>query len=260
MSNNMTERNSKVIAPAMQSKTEKFIQKAIEAHGDKYDYSESLYCGASKKITIICPTHGKFEQRASRHAAGLGCAKCSTTAKLTKETFIEKSKLVHGDRYDYSEVVYLGSKEKVKIKCHEHGYFKQRANAHLEGQGCSGCFKSPLGKNTYQAYCSESHNGMSNVYVIRCTRGNESFIKVGMSSFGVDKRFSSNTKLPYEFEVMAIWKNKAVVVWEKEKLIHKTVKKFSYSPKIGFSGMGECYVDTKAVLDKIFSLLTNLND
>ncbi len=45
-----------------------------------------------------------------------------------------------------------------------------------------------------------------------------------------------------------------------EKLIHKTVKKFSYSPKIGFSGMGECYVDTKAVLDKIFSLLTNLND
>lgn len=255
----MTERNSKVMASAMQSKTEKFIQKAIEVHGDKYDYSETLYLGANNKISIICPKHGKFEQRISRHLSGLGCAKCSIRAKLTKEEFVEKSKLVHGDKYDYSEVVYLGSKEKVKIKCYKHGYFEQRANAHLSGRGCSGCFKSPLGKATYQAYCSENHDGMSNVYVIRCTRGNERFIKVGMSSFGVDKRFSSNEKLPYEFEVIAIWKNKAGIVWDREKLIHKTIKKFSYSPKMGFSGMGECYLDNQVVLDKISSLLTNLN-
>ncbi len=101
----MTADNSKVIAPAMQSKTEKFIQKAIEAHGDKYDYSESLYCGASKKITIICPTHGKFEQRASRHAAGLGCAKCSTTAKLTKETFIHWSVKPRGLARGYKRAI-----------------------------------------------------------------------------------------------------------------------------------------------------------
>ena len=79
--------------------TEEFIRKAIEVHGNKYDYSKLEYKDAFKKVTIICPIHGEFEQVPSSHLIGFGCAKCSGLAKLTTEEFIKKAREVHGDKY-----------------------------------------------------------------------------------------------------------------------------------------------------------------
>ncbi len=60
-------------------------------------------------------------------------------AKLTTEEFIKKAREVHGDRYDYSKVVYVSSKEKITIICPEHGEFLQSPQKHLSGQGCPNC-------------------------------------------------------------------------------------------------------------------------
>ncbi len=43
--------------------------------------------------------------------------------KLTTEQFIEKSRQVHGNRYDYSKVNYINSRTKVTIICPKHGEF-----------------------------------------------------------------------------------------------------------------------------------------
>lgn len=59
--------------------------------------------------------------------------------KLTTEEFIEKAKKVHGDKYDYSKVVYVNNRTKVCIICPEHGEFWQVPNSHLNGNGCSEC-------------------------------------------------------------------------------------------------------------------------
>ncbi len=56
--------------------TNLFIQKAIEKHGDKYDYSLVDYKRASIKIKIICKKHGAFEQRPTQHIQGAGCPLC----------------------------------------------------------------------------------------------------------------------------------------------------------------------------------------
>ena len=47
--------------------TEGFIQKAKEVHGDKYDYSKSMYKTKKEKVTITCPIHGNFEQIGRAH-------------------------------------------------------------------------------------------------------------------------------------------------------------------------------------------------
>ena len=60
---------------------------------------------------------------------------------MNKEIFIEKSKSRHGDKYDYSKVVYVNSKIKVTIICKEHDEFKQTPNSHLKGRGCMRCYK-----------------------------------------------------------------------------------------------------------------------
>ena len=66
--------------------------------------------------------------------------------KLTTDDFAAKAKKVHGDRYDYSQVVYVNSKSKVKILCSEHGCFEQWPSNHLNGQGCPKCGELIKGK------------------------------------------------------------------------------------------------------------------
>ena len=51
-----------------------------------------------------------------------------------REKFIEKAKSIYGEKYDYSEVEYVGSAVKVKIICPEHGPFEKTPNKHLRSQ------------------------------------------------------------------------------------------------------------------------------
>ena len=64
---------------------------------------------------------------------------------LTKEEFIEKSRNIHGDKYDYSKVEYVNAHTKVCIICHIHGEFWQTPDGHyINGQGCPQCRSSKL--------------------------------------------------------------------------------------------------------------------
>ena len=45
--------------------------------------------------------------------------------QLTTQDFIRKSKEIHGDRYDYSDVVYRKGNENVSIICPIFGNFRQ---------------------------------------------------------------------------------------------------------------------------------------
>ena len=121
-----------------------FINICNNVHHNFYDYSKLDYVNNMSKVCIICPEHGEFWQRASSHLHGQDCPKCakkiaSIKKTLTTEEFIEKAKRIHGDKYDYSKVEYEGRKTKVSIICPKHGEFLQRANGHLNGQGCPKC-------------------------------------------------------------------------------------------------------------------------
>lgn len=69
--------------------------------------------------------------------------------KSTKEEFIEKAVKLHGDEYDYSEVIYENNRTEVKIYCRKHKeYFLQKPTKHLAGQGCKKCGYEKNSKNT----------------------------------------------------------------------------------------------------------------
>jgi len=76
------------------------------------------------------------------------------TTQLTTQQFIERSKQVHNNRYDYSQTVYIGTHSKVSIMCREHGVFEQRAKDHLKGSGCQLC--GNVAKATTQAAIAKS--------------------------------------------------------------------------------------------------------
>ena len=59
--------------------------------------------------------------------------------RLTKEEFIAKARIKHGDKYDYSKSEYANSKQPIYIICYKHGGFWQIPSDHLNGSGCPEC-------------------------------------------------------------------------------------------------------------------------
>ena len=124
-----------------------FIMTCEKIHNNKYDYSKTIYISSSEKCLIICPEHGEFKQVPNNHLNGQGCPICglakNTNSKILGfNKFIEKARVVHVDKYDYSLVEYINCKTKVKIICYTHGVFKQRPTHHLQGSGCPICRES----------------------------------------------------------------------------------------------------------------------
>ena len=120
--------------------TKEFINRARRIHNFKYDYNKVIYVNAHENITIICPVHGEFLQRPNGHLNGKGCLECSGKKQLTTEKFVKKAQLVHGNKYDYSKVIYINAHIEVTIICPVHGEFLQSPNAHLDQkQGCPKC-------------------------------------------------------------------------------------------------------------------------
>lgn len=72
----------------------------------------------------------------------------SVPRKLTTEEFIERARSVHGDRYDYSRVVYVKGHLDVEIGCPEHGWFKQTPVSHAgkRASGCNACSMAAAGR------------------------------------------------------------------------------------------------------------------
>lgn len=136
---------AKCASPNYGMTTEMFVEKSREIYGDKYDYSKVVYKKMLEKVCIICPEHGEFWQTPLNHLEGSGCPKCSGRNKTT-EDFIAKARKVHGNKYDYSKVVYKNATEKVCIICPEHGEFWQNPTSHLKGFGCRKCSAQALSK------------------------------------------------------------------------------------------------------------------
>ena len=119
---------------------EQVVARAVSVHGNKYSYEMVEYKDANTKIKILCPEHGVFEQTPANHVnLGKGCPGCYGNKKMTKESFIEKAQLIHGDFYDYTLVNYKNNHEKVTIKCEKHGEFEQTPHNHLMGRKCWLC-------------------------------------------------------------------------------------------------------------------------
>ena len=130
-------------AGKMKLTTEEFVTRASIVHSDKYNYDNVEYKNMHTKVKI---KHNKcdkyFLQSPFEHLKGCGCPYCAGKIKLTTEEFIARANIVHGDKYDYSLVNYINTKNKIKIKHNKCGkMFEQLPSNHLQGQKCSYCFR-----------------------------------------------------------------------------------------------------------------------
>ena len=138
------------------------VCEANKIHDNKYEYDETNYRGVKSKTTIICPTCGPFRQSFYKHIdCGQGCPRCCERnpykgrCEEYENKFISDALAIHGDRYDYSMVKYVRSRDKVKIVCPEHGVFEISPNNHISKvHGCNICAASS-GEKIIHNYLNE---------------------------------------------------------------------------------------------------------
>lgn len=81
-----------------------FIQESNLTHDFKYNYKYVKFNNLHDKITIMCPLHGSFTQRANGHLRGKGCRTCTVGAsegekyllRIIKKVY--KGKVIENDR------------------------------------------------------------------------------------------------------------------------------------------------------------------
>lgn len=143
--------------------TETFIQKARLVHGERYDYSKTVYLSTKDKICIIDPEYGEFWQRPLLHLKGQTprIRKRVENAK-TKEQFVIDARKVHGDLYSYDKVEYKTARIKVCIIDPEYGEFWQAPTDHLNGKGSMA--RSGRMKKTTELFVDQARKIHGDVY------------------------------------------------------------------------------------------------
>lgn len=140
--------------------TAQFITQAREIHGDKYDYSRTIYRSAKEKIIIGCRECGKWydSQTPSNHTHKInrrGCPDCGRKKVhanrspesyhrdplISQDEFILRVNAILGDSVDTSMTKFTGVRNDVEIRCVRCDIvYSQRASRLLIGQmGCHDC-------------------------------------------------------------------------------------------------------------------------
>lgn len=178
--------------------TEKIIlERFLEKHGKRYDYSKFKYNKAKTKETIICKIHGEFKQSSDTHQKGIGCIKCSVIKvgrgkKIINSTAISNLIKTHGDKYDYSKFIYTGVSEDGIVICKVHGEFIIKYNAHQQGGGCQ--------------KCSTSGFSMSKQAILYYVKVKNIAYKIGVTNRTIKDRFRKDFK---NIEIIKTWEYQA---------------------------------------------------
>lgn len=117
---------------------DELIKRFRAIHGDRFSYEKMDYKGFTRKIEIICPIHGSFQQTPAKHLRGDGCPKCRLKYKNT-EDFIRACRSIHPE-LDYTKTVYVNSNTPSTFTCSVHGDFRKFPYCVAKrGEGCPKC-------------------------------------------------------------------------------------------------------------------------
>ena len=167
--------------------TDSFISKCKELYGNNYNFSNVLYVNSRTPIKFICNRcETVLYKTTNAILSGNGlCKFCDGSGQVrnTKQ-FILRAKEIHGDGFDYSNVVYVNSHSAVEIICKKHGTFKQSPNSHLRGAGCPKCYGQYISTKEYIEKAKKVHGDVYDYSLIEY-HGSSSMLKIICPTHGM---------------------------------------------------------------------------
>lgn len=134
---------------------EDFINNIDKHYPKRFSFVKSVFRGIMEPFIITCYKHGDILVNQARNIVRFEpCAECEQILK--QNNFIKRAKEIHGDKYDYSKVIYNLCHKKVIIICKKHGDFLMKPNSHLNRNGCPEC-RISKGENIISQFLT-NHN------------------------------------------------------------------------------------------------------
>ena len=237
-----------------------FIEEAIKVYGDKDDYTNTKIISSKQDISILCKKHNKtFTKSIQNYLSGHGCPDCSAEnykklRSLPKDEYYKRVYKKYGNKYKYLDnYTYLS--EPITFICEKHGVITRNAENHLKGYECPFCEKEPhkLNRMTKEGYCKLAKGRVTFLYLIKCTKNEEVFYKIGKTFQNISKRFTKNN-IPYDVDIVYTYESSAENIWDLEESMHEKYKSYSYKPTFYFRGYTECY-DLSLPIEEIWKTL-----
>jgi very-short-patch-repair endonuclease len=127
-----------------------FLKKAKEIHGNNFDYSQITdkhINNGAHSLLLICCNICKYiwSQKLYSHITGkAGCPSCKGLAQWTLDRFLTRAILIHGEKYNYSQVTEKdinGKNSFVKLICNTCEYeWSVVIDSHINCKsGCPDC-------------------------------------------------------------------------------------------------------------------------
>jgi hypothetical protein len=124
----------------------KFLAKYKEAHGERFDYSDTVFENNNLHINVKCIEHGIFTVRRESHwkLSHGGCCQCKEKDSNNKKVnnFVSRATKKHGGQFLYYHVSLKEIENGlVTVECVEHGIFKTDREYHIRTEFgmCVGC-------------------------------------------------------------------------------------------------------------------------
>lgn len=129
---------------------DRFLQRAYEIHGNNFSYEKiDINLNSNSNINIRCNTCN-FEWKHTKIGSHInqktGCPNCSKQIPWNLDRFLEKARIIHGNKYNYENIQNnnIQANSLLNIICNKcnHG-FSQKLSSHITGKhGCPHCAKS----------------------------------------------------------------------------------------------------------------------
>lgn len=230
--------------------TSEFIKKSNLVHNNKYDYSLTVYKNKRTKVTIICPKHGSFEQRAGDHVTGYGCFICAhktQSSKVTLSLDIWKDRLNKFPLLSIAQYTKIGYHASVTINCRKHGDFKSTFQSLAKSQlnPCGECRKLKHQKQSIRKHLIDEEALLYYVYF-----SDLHLYKIGVTVQDIYTRF-------YSYNFQLIWGKlyNYLEAIELEHLLHSHLEFYRYSPQTKLLKEGNSELYSIDVLTHIFNIL-----
>ena len=211
-----------------------------------FNYEKLNYKSNKTPFILICNKHKTDIKKTLRdfrlkspYNYCIDCKKDLFTIEVQKK-FEEK----HGEIFDYSRCPsILGHDTPIEIKCPTHGWIQTNVGAHLRSDyGCNLCGNEVNFnfKKSDWVCIGNKENKKPILYLLKCKKDNECFIKVGITVNDIKVRYKSKRDIPYDWEIITIKEGCAESIWNLEQKI-KNNKYKKYEPNLFFTGHTECY-------------------
>lgn len=203
--------------------TEDFINICAPLFNGKYTYANTVYHGSKEQITITCPIHGDYTQRAREHMDGHGCNTCKFEAKKVNQTLsldVWGERLKKHPHISFKQTpTELGYHSRADFTCDFHGDFNSQIGAIDSTQFL--CSKCAGQDHQIQSVRTEHIGKTATLYYVYLP-------DIDMYKFGITLNLDKRLKALGSTELLATYEREYTEACKLEHMVFKKLDKYRY--------------------------------